>query len=222
MKPYIICYMMTSIDGRIDCGMTAQLPGVDEYYRILDELDIPTTLSGRSTAELEMALPGKYEIHDYVPYNKDGFSKKADAPSYEVIVDTKGSLLLEKEMSAVKPHLIVTSRQVSKEYLDYLDGQNISWIVCGENHIDLSQTANILAEKFGVKRMGIVGGPTINTAFLESDLLDEVNILIGLGIDGRAEMPSVFEGRKESEPLVLTLKGAEKLGSGTVLLRYKV
>lgn len=222
MKPYIICYMMTSIDGRIDCGMTAQLPSVDEYYRILDELDIPTTLSGRSTAELEMALPGKYEIHDYVPCNKEGFSKKADAPGYEVIVDTKGSMLWEKEMSAVKPHLIVTSRQVSKEYLDYLDGQNISWIVCGENHIDLSQTANILAEKFGVKRMGIVGGPTINTAFLESDLLNEVNILIGPGIDGRAEMPSVFEGRKESEPLVLTLKGAEKLGSGTVLLRYKV
>ena len=26
-KPYIICHMMTSVDGRIDCGMTAQLDG---------------------------------------------------------------------------------------------------------------------------------------------------------------------------------------------------
>ena len=24
-KPYIICHMMTSVDGRIDCGMTAKL-----------------------------------------------------------------------------------------------------------------------------------------------------------------------------------------------------
>lgn len=51
MKPYIICYMMTSVDGLIDCGMTAQLKSVDEYYQILGELDIPTTLSGRTTAE---------------------------------------------------------------------------------------------------------------------------------------------------------------------------
>ena len=27
-KPYIICYMMTSVDGRIDCNMVGQLAGV--------------------------------------------------------------------------------------------------------------------------------------------------------------------------------------------------
>lgn len=31
-KPYIICHMMTSVDGRIDCAMTEHLPGVQEYY----------------------------------------------------------------------------------------------------------------------------------------------------------------------------------------------
>lgn len=30
-KPYIICRMMTSVDGRIDYIMTEQLPGVQEY-----------------------------------------------------------------------------------------------------------------------------------------------------------------------------------------------
>ena len=35
-KPYIACYMMTSVDGRIDCDMTAQLAGVEEYYRTRD------------------------------------------------------------------------------------------------------------------------------------------------------------------------------------------
>ena len=27
-KPYIVCHMMTSVDGRIDCAMTEHLPGV--------------------------------------------------------------------------------------------------------------------------------------------------------------------------------------------------
>ena len=53
-KLYIICHMMISIDGRIDCAMTSKLPGVDDYYTTLDEINVPTTVSGRVTAELEM------------------------------------------------------------------------------------------------------------------------------------------------------------------------
>lgn len=34
-KPYIICYMMSSVDGRIDCDMTEQLKGVEDYYETL-------------------------------------------------------------------------------------------------------------------------------------------------------------------------------------------
>ena len=41
--------MMTSLDGRIDCAMTSQLKGVDDYYKMLN---VPTTVSGRVTAEL--------------------------------------------------------------------------------------------------------------------------------------------------------------------------
>ena len=49
-KPYIICHMMTSLDGRIDCAMVGQLEGVREYYTTLDELELSSTLSGRVTA----------------------------------------------------------------------------------------------------------------------------------------------------------------------------
>lgn len=49
-KPHLICHMMTSLDGRIDCTMTAKLRGVDDYYATLDALDAPTRISGRVTA----------------------------------------------------------------------------------------------------------------------------------------------------------------------------
>lgn len=221
-KPYIVCYMMMSVDGRIDCGMTAQLKGNDDYYRTLEELNLSSTLSGRTTAQLEMALPGTFEAEDSPAYGKEGFSKKTDAPGYEIVTDSKGILLWEKEESNVKPHLIMTSEKVTEAYLKYLDEQNISWIVCGKEHVDVKRASEILAEEFHVSRLGVVGGPVINTAFLNAGLLDEVDLMIGPGIDGRSEMPSVFEGRTDSHPLALQLMDVRKSEEGTVLLRYRV
>ena len=220
-KPYIICHMMTSIDGRIDCAMTSQMEGVDDYYRTLNVLNVPTTVSGRVTAELEMAEPGKFAAKDPTPYGKEGFSKQADAAGYEVVVDTHGKLLWPDAAGMEKPYLIITSQQVPKEYLDYLESRHISWIACGTEKIDLARASEILAAEFGVERMGIVGGPAINTAFLNAGLLAEVSILMGPGIDGRKEMPSVFDGRAMDYPLThLRLTDVEKCASGAVWLRY--
>lgn len=219
---YIICYMMMSVDGRIDCAMTAQLRGNEEYYRILDDLNMPSTLSGRTTAELEMALPGKFHCDSVTVYGKEGFSKKTDASGYEIIADSRGTLLWEKEENPEKPHLILTSQKVSEEYLKYLDEQNISWIACGKEYVDLVRAAEILKEEFHVERLGVTGGPVINTAFLNAGLIDEVDILIGPGIDGRSNMPSVFEGRKDSRPLPLNLENVRTYEDGAVLLQYRV
>lgn len=54
-KPYIVCYIMTSVDGRIDCGMVGQLAGAEEYYPLLDELGLQSAVSGKTTAQLELA-----------------------------------------------------------------------------------------------------------------------------------------------------------------------
>ncbi len=220
-KPYIICHMMTSLDGRIDCAMTSQLPGVGDYYETLSALNVPTTVSGRVTAELEMAEPGSFKAADAAPFAKEGYSKKTDAAGYEIVVDTYGKLLWPNAGGMEKPYLIITSENVASEYLRYLDGKNISWIACGNERVNLARAADILFEKFGVRRMGIVGGAAINTAFLNDGLLDEISILIGAGIDGRAEMPSVFDGREMNYPLThLTLSDVKKFDSGAVWLRY--
>lgn len=222
-KPYIICHMMTSLDGRIDCAMVGQLEGVREYYTTLDELELSSTLSGRVTAQTEMALPGVFTAKDNTPFGAERFSKNAEADGYEIIVDTKGMLLWNDDAGSEKPHLIITSEQVSKEYLAYLDERHISWIVCGKEEIDLAKAMEILAENFSVERLGIVGGPMINSAFLEAGLLDEISILIGLGIDGRKGMPTVFDGfSMEKKTIPLKLKDAKIFENGAVWLRYLV
>lgn len=222
-KPYIICYMMSSVDGRIDCAMTEQLKGVEDYYETLAKLNADTTVSGKRAAELEMALSGKYVSETLEIYGKEGFSKKVDVKGYEVVVDSKGELLWEKENGDEKPLLIITSEQVTKEYLNYLDEQNISWIVCGKNTTELVKTSKILYEEFHVERMAVVGGAVINGAFPKAGLLDEVSILIGAGIDGRKGMPGVFDGFDIDQSVIsLSLKDVETFKSGAVWIRYKI
>lgn len=63
----------------------------------------------------------------------------------------------------------------------------------------------------------------INGAFLQAGLLDEVSLMIGGGIDGRAGMAAVFDGIKQADypPTMLTLNDVERMGN-TVWLRYGV
>ena len=222
-KPYIVCHMMTSVDGRIDCAMTEKLGGVSEYYKTLDELNAPSTLSGRVTAETEMALSGKFESKSNKTFGKEDFSKKQDAEGYEIIVDTKGTLLWENDADSDKPHLIITSEQVHADYLEYLDSLNISWIVTGKDRIDLKRAVEILANEFNVTRLAIVGGGNINGGFLKEGLIDEVSILIGTGIDGRKGMTAVFDGLSpEHDVTPLKLKDLIKFDDGAIWIRYTV
>lgn len=222
-KPYIICHMMASLDGRIDCAMTAKCPGVDEYYQTLSELDVPTTLSGRVTAQLELAAQGSFEAKDTSPLGSTSFSKQTAAKGYSVVVDTKGTLLWESNMVDGKPLIVVMSESASREYTDYLSSKNISWIACGKEKIDLAKACEILSNEFAVKRMGVVGGGSINAGFLDAGLLDEVSMLYAPAIDGRGGMKAAFDGLPmEREPFILRLQSVQQFADGSVWMRYKV
>lgn len=223
-KPYIVCYMMTSVDGRIDCDMVAQLAGVEDYYPLLDELGLQSAVSGKTTARLELAEAGEFQSENASPFDKETVSKKAESSiGYTIVLDTKGTLLWKHDSEYDKPHILLLSQQVSQEYLTYLDEKNISYIVSGETQIDLAAACEALKETFGIDRMGVVGGPANNTAFLDAGLLDEVIVLIGAGIDGRASFPPVFNraDNGNNKPTPLTLVEAKTYDSGAVFIRYK-
>lgn len=71
-RPYIICHMMASLDGRIDCTMTSKLSGVDTYYHALSALNLPTTVSGKTTAEMEITN-ARFSGDAGVPIGKETF-----------------------------------------------------------------------------------------------------------------------------------------------------
>jgi 2,5-diamino-6-(ribosylamino)-4(3H)-pyrimidinone 5'-phosphate reductase len=66
------------------------------------------------------------------------------------------------------------------------------------------------------------GGGHINGFFLQADLVDEVSLLLVPGIDGRSDIPSVFDGvnptRNTAVPL--KLKSVEQRANDALWIRY--
>lgn len=222
MRPYIICHMMSSVDGRIDCAMTEKIDNTDNYYEALDRLEFDAVLEGRVSRQMHYALPEPFKASDTAPIAEEKFYIDHAADNYDIAVDTHGTLTWPDSADADNL-LVITDEQCPREYHKYLTENGISWIACGVKGIDFKRAMELLAEKFGVKRLGVVGGGHINGAFLQAGLLDEVSLMIGGGIDGRAGMAAVFDGiqKKDFPPTLLTLNGVERMGN-TVWLRYSV
>ena len=223
MKPYIICHMESTIDGRIDCDMLEQIDASDEYYDILEKLDCPSHLMGRVTMQMHYADSTPFEATDATPIGKQAWHIAKLSNGYTIAIDTFGKLRWPSFCYDGKPLLVITSESCSKEYLSTLTAQGISWIATGSEKIDLEAAMTILNENFGVKRLAVIGGGRINGAFLAAGLLDEVSVMVVAGIDGRAGMTVVFDGidLPDRTPTRLTLDNVYRISDDTVWLRYR-
>lgn len=222
MKPYIICHMIASLDGRIDCDMTEQIEGGNEYYEALEALDCPSMLMGRVTMQMHYALPEPFVASDSIPIGRETFNVACKTNAYCVAIDTHGSLQWGDNEYDGQSLLVITDEQSPKCYHERLTEQGISWIATGRNGINLSRAMEILCDNFGIERLAVTGGGHINGAFLEAGLLDEVSFMLAPGIDGRAGMVAVFDGiaDKNRPATNLTLCDVKQMGE-TVWLRYK-
>ncbi len=223
MRPYIICHMVASIDGRIDCAMVEKISG-DEYYSTLEELDCPSLLEGRVTMEHYNAAKEPFVPIINNPVGKFCTFVAEESDAYMVSVDTWGRLRWKSNNIEGVPLICIVSEKASEEYLETLRQQDISWIAVGKDGIDLAKAMEVLYERFGVKRLGLLGGGHINGGFLEAGLIDEVSLLLAPGIDGRTGETSLFDGisDKGRMPVQLRLGQVKKLKNDVLWIRYKL
>ncbi|MBQ9555813.1 MAG: dihydrofolate reductase family protein [Muribaculaceae bacterium] len=223
-RPYIICHMMASLDGRIDCDMTEQIDDTNHYYEALDQLECPSVMEGKITLVKHSALPGFFQgTHPYKEAGRQVY-KAVEAEGYAIGVDTSGSLLWGDDTTEHfgKPLLMILSENASEEYLAYLNSKQISYLTIGQDSIDLKAAMEILRSEFGVERLAVVGGGHINGSMLDLGLIDEVSMMYGYGIDGREGMAAAFDGRPKSRgPVRLTFKSVTEQ-DGIVWMRYLV
>ena len=223
-RPYIICHMVESIDGRIDCGMVDKISG-DEYYTTLNSLDCKVSVEGRVTMEHYYALPEKFVAKDKTPLGKKEVFKATDRNDFHICPDTKGSLQWDSAMMEdSRPLLIITSENAAAEYISYLRSKGISYIATGKGNIDLADSMDTLGNEFGVKRLAVLGGGLINGGFLAAGLIDEVSLLLAPGIDGREGWRAMFDGISDQTkmPTKLKLQSVERLENDILWIKYEV
>ena len=214
---------MESLDGRIDCAMTEKLAGSEEYYSAIKELEIPTVIFGRVTAQMEVTSEPPFSGDAGEPLGKETVHKATDAAGYTVVADTRGTLGWSDGTADGRPLLILLSERVGQNYLRYLESKGISYIATGKERIDLARAAEILYSGFGVQRLGVEGGGTVNAGFLAAGLLDEISIILAPGIDARCGMRASFDGLPPgSEPVRLKLLSAKSFDDGALWLRYSL
>jgi len=226
MKPYVICHMMCSVDGRILTETWGNPKGRSLYEPIGNQYKVKTWMSGRVTMERDFAgkRPLKLKpLHKIIP-RTDHVADLPRARSFAIAIDKEGKLNWQRGEIEGDHIITVLSEQVSTEYLVHLQEKGISYIFGGKSEIDFKKILEKLNKLFGIKKLMLEGGGSLNGSFLRAGLIDELSVLYLPLADGTAGAPSLFDlaqgdRRKASKLKLLSVK---KLQHDVMWMRYKV
>lgn len=232
-RPHIICHMMSTIDGKITGGNSVDIMS-DEFFGLYTQTEDtlpPHTawMCGRVTMQMfasseTSTLPAL--SHDIEPVDNIA---SHEGNLFMFGVDTKGLLRWDKnsiKLSNITDPLhlvVVVTESTPKEYLQYLQDKQISYLVSGTEEIDFSKLFTSIKGKLGVETVLLEGGGLLNGSVMAADLVDEISLLVTPLVVNKSQAPSLFE-RKVDEPSDITnysLIDIKRMEKDSVWLRYK-
>lgn len=231
-RPYVVCHMLTSLDGKIDgTYMSAPecAPALDAYGSLRGVFHCKATLYGTTTmaGSYSDGYIGQLEMPD-MDYKKEDHIAVSDAESYVISVDPKGMLAfpcntIEKK-GRPKAHIVeVLTEAVQADYLAYLRKKEISYIFAGKDSLDCRLLLEKLYRLFSIEQLMIAGGGLMNWSFMQENLIDELSIVMTPVADGSTQTVSIFEKADflpARSPVVFKLKEAKVLDGDTLWIRY--
>ena len=226
MKPYVICHMMSSVDGHAltdgwDRAVKKQADAT--YERLAERFDFDAWACGRVTME-EIAHGEGYPTGvAQAPIPRTHHFAKRDAAKYAIAIDPQGKVAWKKN-EALDSHVVaVLTEGVSDDYLTHLQNIGASYVFGGKDELDLAAVLELLNAELGIERLVVEGGPHVSGSFVAAGLVDEISVLIIPLVDGRGAHPASFEIAEQAwqQPLYLKLDTAEAQDDGSVWLRYR-
>jgi riboflavin biosynthesis pyrimidine reductase len=219
--------MIASLDGRI---LTGEWPLSDEgrrQYELVHEGYEPDAwICGRVTMEEHFAqgLRSEAEIareHRGAP--RDDFRAPGGHGSFAFAVDPSGRLAWETNDIDGDHVVTILSERVSDEYLAFLRGRGVSYLLAGARDVELPLALEKIAAQFGVRTLMLEGGGRINGGMLRAGLIDEVSVLLAPVADGRIGTPALFDvDGNDVTPHLLALEAVERRADDVLWLRYRV
>ena len=226
-RPRVICHMMTSVDGRI---VTEGWPLSEEgrrQYELVHTTNAPDAwLCGRVTMERHFAAGARSDVEVERIYEgppREDYVAPGKHSSFAIAVDPHGKLIWESGDVAGDHVVAVLTHRVSDEYLSTLRERGVSYLLAGQQDMDLPLALAKIGTQLGVRTVMLEGGGAINGSFLRHGLIDEVSVLMAPVADGRIGTPALFDVPSENAtPRRLALEAVERREGDVVLLRYRV
>jgi len=228
-RPYIICHMVTSIDGKVtgeflsspSCAKACEI-----YYEINRNLKSNGFICGRAT--MESSFTGGYYPDlakyktikpnmDYIPHEMSGF--------YAIAFDTNGKLGW-KSNKIIDPDgdpgydcaqiVEVLSENVDERYLGYLEEMKIPYIFAGKDKIDVELALFKLKNIVGIDALLLEGGSIINGAFQHANAIDELSLVVAPIIADKNDKPLFMDSTIQDFKLTNSY-----VKDGVLVMNYK-
>jgi 2,5-diamino-6-(ribosylamino)-4(3H)-pyrimidinone 5'-phosphate reductase len=223
-KPYVICHMIASIDGRIVLDNWDVSPeGLDEYDRTGSIHRADAWMCGRITMESfasKARLSAKVAKQE-VP--RTDFIATRESKSYAIAIDPSGKIYWKSNHIDSDHIIAVLTEEVSSHYLAFLQSKKVSYLFGGKAEIDLGKVLEKLTKEFKIKKLLLEGGGKINGTMLTAGLIDEISLLVAPVADATMGAPTLFDVEKPlGRAPKLALLSTRKIAGGILWLRYKV
>jgi 2,5-diamino-6-(ribosylamino)-4(3H)-pyrimidinone 5'-phosphate reductase len=215
MLPRVILHNGVSADGRLD-WFTGD---IGLYYELAAAFEVDATLCGSNTI---LAAPTATEAADH--------SNEEIVPPdhWLVIVDSRGRIF-NLEWLRRQPYwrdvIMLCSTATPAAYVDDLRRRKIELIVAGTNHVDVRQALVELKARYGINRLRIDSGGTLNGVLLRAGLVDEISLLVNPALVGGTSPGSIYTApdlTSDEGIIQLRLTHLERLRDHAVWLRYEV
>lgn len=221
-RPYVAMNMVSSLDGKatVNNQLRKGALGSEQDRQVMNDI----------RSHFDAVCAGANTVRDF-PYYL-GVPKSMEATRqarglkpqpYTVVFSHRGLLPLEAPLftQAPMPPLVFTSALVSEATQQQLAKRAVVE-VCGASSLDLGCALQRLCHQYGVKRLLLEGGPSLNYSFLRHRAVDELFLTVAPKLVGSAQDPGILHGSHVLEgPHQLTLL-AVNLHDHELFLRYSV
>lgn len=202
-RPYVICHMTTSLDGKVTgehLRRNNHSSASEVYYEINRAYKADAYACGRITMAGSFTggwypdlngyspAPGWRWKMDHIPEQLSGFYAVAFDPHGRLGWQSDRIVDVDKDPGYDKAQIIeVLTHDIDPRYTGFLEKQGIAYIFAGETEIDMELALLKLRRFFGIQKLLLEGGSILNGAFQRAGVIDELSLVVDPVIGGEGK-----------------------------------